>query len=462
MKIYNTLTRKKEEFKTIEDGRVKMYVCGPTVYNYIHVGNARPLVFFDTVRRYLEYKKYQVDFVMNLTDIDDKIINRSIEENVDYREISSKYSKEFLKNARDLNVDVDAIIKVKATDHIDHMIKFISGLEAKDAAYDSQSSVYFDVSKAKNYGKLSHRNLDDLEHGSRVEISEDKKHPNDFALWKKQKNVNEPGWDSPWGRGRPGWHIECSTMAKETLGETIDIHGGGEDLQFPHHENEIAQSETLHDKTFANYWMHNSMITVDKEKMSKSLGNFFTIHDIENEYDLMIVRIWLISSHYRSPLDFSRESLDSIKSGYQRLQNTYENLERLSNSVDQGPKNMDLAEKISDLTNDFIKSMDDDFNTANALSTLFEFSKYININYNEKSSNMDIDHVKLQFTILLDVLGIKFYKEILDNQIEDLIEERSQARKDRNFKRADEIRDILKEQGIELKDTPTGVVWTRS
>ena len=462
MKIYNTLTRKKEDFKTIEENKVKMYVCGPTVYNYIHIGNARPLVFFDTLRRYFEYKNYEVAFVMNITDIDDKIINRAIEENVDFREITKKYSKAFLDNAKSLNVDVDKIIKSKATDYIDEMITFIKELEDKDAAYDTETTVYFNIDSAKDYGKLSKKNIDDLKAGSRVEIDKSKRNPLDFALWKKQKNENEPAWDSPWGKGRPGWHIECSTMANNILGDTIDIHGGGEDLQFPHHENEIAQSETLHGEPFANYWMHNSMITVDKEKMSKSLGNFFTIHDIEKEYDLIIVRMWLISGHYRTPLDFSKENLDAIKNGYNRLQNSFEDLERnIDYSTNKSELNNEVKSKIDKFVVEFENAMDDDFNTSNALTSIYELARYINSNFNNESSIKDMIYAKEKFSILLDVLGISFVKENLDEEIEMLIEERTNARKEKDFKKADEIRDKLHQMGIELKDTPTGVVWKR-
>lgn len=462
MKIYNTLTRKKEDFKTIEENKVKMYVCGPTVYNYIHIGNARPLVFFDTVRRYLEYKKYDVKFVMNITDIDDKIINRAIEENVDFTEISKKYSNTFLENARGLNVDIDKIIKSRATDYINEMIKFIKDLEDKDAAYDTATTVYFNIDSAKDYGKLSRKNIDDLNAGSRVEIDEFKKNPLDFALWKKQKSENEPAWDSPWGKGRPGWHIECSTMANNILGDTIDIHGGGEDLQFPHHENEIAQSETLHEEPFANYWMHNSMITVDKEKMSKSLGNFFTIHDIEKEYDLMIVRMWLISGHYRTPLDFSKENLDAIKNGYNRLQNSYEDLERkIEHSSNESSLDAVIKLNVDNYVNDFENAMDDDFNTSNALTSIYELARYINSTFDDKSPISDMNYAKEKISILLDILGIKFVEESLDEEIEKLIEERTLARKEKNFSKADEIREKLHEMGIELKDTPTGVVWKK-
>lgn len=462
MKIYNTLTRQKEDFKTIEENKVKMYVCGPTVYNYIHIGNARPLVFFDTVRNYLEYKGYNVDFVMNLTDIDDKIINRAFEEDLDFQQITKTYIKAFLQNAKDLNVNIEKIIKPQATNYIDEMITFISDLQEMDAAYDSGSTVYFNVSKAKDYGKLSKKDIEALEHGSRVEVDKEKRNPMDFALWKKQKTEKEPAWDSPWGKGRPGWHIECSVMAKEVLGETIDIHGGGEDLEFPHHENEIAQSETLHGKPFANYWMHNAMITVDKTKMSKSIGNFFTIHDIEKDFDLIIVRMWLLSGHYRSQIDFSKENLEAIKNGYIRLKNTYEDLSRyIDYTSNEKHITEDIEKEINTFVERFERSMDDDFNTANALSTLFDFAKYINTNFDENSSRDSLEKIKEVFEDLLKVLGIKFNKEILDDEINKLIEERQVSRKNKDFKKADEIRDSLLEKGIRLKDTSTGVVWER-
>lgn len=459
MKIYNTLSRKKEDFIPINEGKVNMYVCGPTVYNNIHIGNARPIVFFDTVRRYLEYKNYDVNLVMNITDIDDKIINKAIEEGTDFKSISEKYTKILFENSKELNVELDKMILPKATDYLDDMIHFIHDLEAQDAAYDTSSTVYFNVDKAKDYGKLSKKDIESLDLGLRIDIDEEKKNPMDFALWKKKKLESEPSWDSPWGEGRPGWHIECSTMAKSILGETIDIHGGGEDLQFPHHENEIAQSETLHHKPFANYWMHNSMITMDKEKMSKSKGNFFTLEDIKKEYNLNVVRMWLISSHYRSPLDFSKENIEAIKNGYNRLKNTYELLERNIHDLNE---ESEKDENVNLYLEQFEKAMDDDFNSSNALSILFELSKYINTNYSNDYDNSKILYTKEIYQIMLDILGIRFEKEILDEEIENLIEERTQARKDRNFARADEIRDMLKEQGIELKDTPEGVIYSRN
>lgn len=457
MKIYNTLTRKKEEFKTIEENKVRMYVCGPTVYDYIHIGNARPLVFFDTVRRYLEYKGYDVNFVMNFTDIDDKIINRAIEEDVDFTEVSEKYIEAFKDSAKKLKVDDSKIIHPKATDFIGKMIAFIKELEKKDCAYDTEDTVYFSVNESKDYGKLSKKNLDDLVAGSRVELADNKKNPMDFALWKKKKLDKEPAWNSPWGPGRPGWHIECSVMAKHTLGDIIDIHGGGEDLQFPHHENEIAQSEAYHNHAFANYWMHNSMITINSEKMSKSLGNFFSLVDIEKEYDLQIVRMWLISSHYRSPLDFSRESLDAIKNSYNRLQNTFD---KINQTKAQGSDN-EGQEQIKEALKNFELAMDDDFNTSLAMSYLFETSKIINTRLTNESSKEYKDYVKKVFMTMSEILGI-YYTETkleLDEDLQELIDRRNQARADKNYALADELREELRKRNIEIKDTKDGVTW---
>ena len=457
MKIYNTLTRKKEEFKTIEENKVRMYVCGPTVYDYIHIGNARPLVFFDTVRRYLEYKGYDVNFVMNFTDIDDKTINRAIEEDVDFTEVSEKYIEAFKDSAKKLKVDDSKIIHPKATDFIGKMIAFIKELEKKDCAYDTEDTVYFSVNESKDYGKLSKKNLDDLVAGSRVELADNKKNPMDFALWKKKKLDKEPAWNSPWGPGRPGWHIECSVMAKHTLGDIIDIHGGGEDLQFPHHENEIAQSEAYHNHAFANYWMHNSMITINSEKMSKSLGNFFSLVDIEKEYDLQIVRMWLISSHYRSPLDFSRESLDAIKNSYNRLQNTFD---KINQTKAQGSDN-EGQEQIKEALKNFELAMDDDFNTSLAMSYLFETSKIINTRLTNESSKEYKDYVKKVFMTMSEILGI-YYTETkleLDEDLQELIDRRNQARADKNYALADELREELRKRNIEIKDTKDGVTW---
>lgn len=463
MKIYNSLSRQKEEFKTIEPGKVRMYVCGPTVYNYIHIGNARPLVFFDTVRRYLEYKGYEVKFVMNITDIDDKIINRAIEEGVEYQVVAEKYEKAFKDNAAGLNVDDSKIIHPKATQHVGQMIKFIKELEEIGAAYDTKDTVFFSVEKAKDYGKLSGKKIEDLLAGARVNIDENKKSPVDFALWKKKKLEKEPAWNSPWGEGRPGWHIECSVMAKHNLGETIDIHGGGEDLQFPHHENEIAQSETLHQENFANYWMHNAMLTLDEEKMSKSKGNFFTVHDIQEKYDLKVVRMWLLSSHYRSPLDFSEESLSAFKASHERLENTLEKLMSFEKVELKDFEDTNLDSQINKLLQDFEEAMEDDFNTSHAMAYLFDLSKLINSNLNNETSKETYFKMKDTFNSMVEILGLKLevVDQELDAEVSKLIEERVKARADKNWAKADEIRDKLKAMNIELKDTPQGVTWKK-
>lgn len=471
MKVYNTLTRQKETFVPLHEGKVDMYVCGPTVYDYIHIGNARPLVVFDTLHRYLKYRGNEVNYVVNFTDIDDKIINRAVEEGVDFHEVSHKYIDAFNESAKALNLLEKETIHPRATEMVEEMIAFISGLVEKGAAYDAEDSVYFDISKASNYGKLSKKNIDDLQSGARVDVNVKKKNPMDFALWKKQKTADEPAWPSPWGPGRPGWHIECSVMSKEILGETIDIHAGGEDLQFPHHENEIAQSETLHDETFARYWMHNSMINVKSDdgvdhKMSKSLGNFFTLKDIEKEYDLIIVRMWLLSVHYRSPISFSRESMEQTKAGYQRLMNAKETMERLLENNAEGDLTEDhvkVIEEAETLRKAFVEKMDDDLNTADALTQVFELSRLTNGSLDENSPKQLVQTLYDTFMELTDVLGIEDRKEdaSLDAEIEQLIEERNEARKSKNFQRADEIRDALKARGIVLKDTPTGVVWTK-
>lgn len=471
MKVFNTLTRKKETFVPLHEGEVDMYVCGPTVYDYIHIGNARPLVVFDTLHRYFRYKGNKVKYVVNFTDIDDKIINRAIEEGVDFHEISKKYIAAFEHSAKELNLLESETIHPRATQMVDEMIAFIAGLVEKDAAYDAEDSVYFDVSKAKDYGKLSRKNIEDLQSGARVNVNEKKRNPMDFALWKKQKQADEPAWPSPWGPGRPGWHIECSVMSSTLLGDTIDIHAGGEDLQFPHHENEIAQSETLHDETFARYWMHNSMITVKSDdgvdhKMSKSLGNFFTLNDIEKEYNLMIVRMWLLSVHYRSPISFSRESMEQTLAGYQRLMNAKATMERLLENNEDKPLSSaeDLVlEDAKSKKKTFLDKMDDDLNTADALTAVYELTRLINASLDENSPKLLVQTLYDMFLELIGILGIedRTTEENLDAEIEALIAERNEARRQKNFDRADEIRDELKAQGIVLKDTPTGVVWTK-
>ena len=460
MKIYNTLTRKKEEFKPIQAGKAMIYVCGPTVYNYIHIGNSRPMIVYDTLRRYLIYIGYDVKFVSNFTDIDDKIINRAKEENVPFTDITKKYIDAYLEDSYGLNLFESHTIHPKATECINEMIEFVKVLEEKGIAYNVDGNVYFDITKAKDYGKLSKKNIDDLRAGARIDISDEKKNPLDFALWKKRKDETEPAWESPWGMGRPGWHLECSVMAKKFLGDTIDIHAGGEDLQFPHHENEIAQSECCNGKVFANYWMHNGMINIDNVKMSKSKGNFFTIKDIQKEYDLEVIRLWILSTHYRNPLNFSREVMEQTKNGLERMYNGKEHLERLLEICEER-ENADVS-KLLEFKKEFLDSMDDDLNTADAISKVYELIRYTNT-FDE---NTDLKVVKGAVKLLSDftsVLGLLYKEEDdnLDEKVEKLIKEREEARKNKDFKRADEIRDALKEMNIELKDTRNGVIWKR-
>lgn len=460
MKIYNTLTRKKEDFKPIQAGKALIYVCGPTVYNYIHIGNSRPMIVYDTLRRYLLYIGYDVKFVSNFTDIDDKIINRAKEENVPFTDITKKYIDAYLEDSYGLNLFESHTIHPKATECINEMIEFVKVLEEKGIAYNVDGNVYFDITKAKDYGKLSKKNIDDLRAGARIDISDEKKNPLDFALWKKRKDESEPAWESPWGMGRPGWHLECSVMAKKYLGDTIDIHAGGEDLQFPHHENEIAQSECCNGKVFANYWMHNGMINIDNVKMSKSKGNFFTIKDIQKEYDLEVIRLWILSTHYRNPLNFSREVMEQTKNGLERMYNGKEHLERLLEICEE-KEDGDIS-KLVELKKEFLGCMDDDLNTADAISKVYELIRYANT-FDE---NTDLKVVKGAVKLLSDftsVLGLLYKEEDdnLDEKVEKLIKEREEARKNKDFKRADEIRDALKEMNIELKDTRNGVIWKR-
>ncbi|MDR7871427.1 MAG: cysteine--tRNA ligase [Tissierellaceae bacterium] len=465
MKLYNTLTRKKEEFKPVVEGKVSMYNCGPTVYNYIHVGNARPLVIFDTLRRFLIYKGFDVRYVVNFTDIDDKIINKANEEGVTAKEIAERYIEAFMEDAHGLGLYDYSTINPKATDYINQMIEFIQGLIDKGAAYNIDGNVYFNISSAKDYGKLSKKNIDELVSGARIEINEEKHNPMDFALWKKAK-PGEPFWDSPWGEGRPGWHIECSVMSKTLLGETIDIHSGGEDLQFPHHENEIAQSETLSEKPFANYWLHNGMITVDNKKMSKSEGNFFTIKDVAKEYELETLRFFLLSAHYRSPINFSRETMDHTASALERLYNSKNNLEYLIDKTtenDISPEDKTLIDAIQEYKDRFRSSMEDDLNTADAIAAIFELVKYTNTEFNEMTNKKVVIKAYETLKELSKVLGILTKKEeILEEEIIELIEKRTDARKNRDFKLADEIRDLLKDKGIILEDTQDGVKWKRA
>lgn len=462
MKLYNTLTRKKEEFIPVVEGQVSMYTCGPTVYNYIHVGNARPMVIFDTLRRFFIYRGYDVKYVVNFTDIDDKIINRANEENTTFKEIADRYIEAFMENANGLNIYEEKTIHPKATEFIQPMIQFIEALIEKGAAYNVDGNVYFNIDSAKDYGKLSRKNIEDLVSGARVEVSEEKNNPMDFALWKKAKE-GEPYWESPWGPGRPGWHIECSVMSRTLLGDTIDIHAGGEDLQFPHHENEIAQSETLTEKPFANYWLHNAMLNIDNQKMSKSLGNFFTVKEIAEEFDLETLRFFLLSAHYRSPINFTREVMSQTENGLERLYNGKKNLEYLLDKVEDRELNEEennLLDTIEKFKKDFIESMEDDLNTADAIASIFELVKFSNSNLDEKSSKKMIRKAYDLLLELSNVLGILNKKdEILEDEILELIEKRTEARKNKNFKLADEIRDTLKEKGIILEDTQEGVKW---
>jgi cysteinyl-tRNA synthetase len=464
VKLYNTLTRKKEEFKPIKDDEVTMYVCGPTVYNYIHVGNARPLVVFDTLRRYFIYKGYKVKYTVNFTDIDDKLIKRANEENKTVKEIADKYIEEFMKDAEGLSLYEEETMHPRATEFIDKIIEFVDDLVKKGAAYNVDGNVYFDITKAHDYGKLSKKNIDELKSGARIEVSEEKKNPMDFALWKKAKE-GEPSWDSPWGKGRPGWHIECSVMAKELLGESIDIHAGGEDLQFPHHENEIAQTETLTGKPFANYWLHNAMINVDNKKMSKSEMNFFTVREISQEFDLEVLRFFILSAHYRNPINFSKELMEQAKKALDRLYNGKFHMEYLLSKAEDREINEEEKEMLKQVdiyVKDFINSMEDDINTADAIASLFELIKFTNSNFSEKTSKSVIQYAYDNLIKLSKILGIlNKENEILEDEILELIEKRTQARKNKDYQLADKIRDQLKEMGIILEDTPEGVKWKR-
>lgn len=463
MKIYNTLTRRKEELKPIKEGEVKIYACGPTVYNYIHIGNARPLCVFDTLRRYLEYRGYNVRFVQNFTDIDDKIIKKALEENSDYKTVSEKYIEEFWKDVKGMNFR-EATVHPKATENIDEIISIISTLIEKGYAYSVENGdVYFSPKKFNEYGKLSHQPLEDLEAGARINIGELKKEPMDFALWKGAK-PGEPYWDSPWGKGRPGWHIECSAMVRRYLGETIDIHCGGQDLIFPHHENEIAQSECCNGVPFANYWMHNGYINVDNVKMSKSLGNFFTVRDVAEKYGYEPIRYLMISSQYRSPINYSVDIIEQCKASLQRLYTCRDNLDfAIENGADTIPDNADeIKNMLSSRREQFITAMDDDLNTADAISAVFELVRDINTNIIGENASKDMAEFAANlFDELTGVLGLVYNrnKESLDSEIEALIEARQNARKEKNWAEADRIRDELKAQGIILEDTPQGVKW---
>ena len=468
MKVFNTLTKKKEEFVPLEEGKVRMYVCGPTVYNYIHIGNARPMIVFDTVRRYFEYKGYDVNYVSNFTDVDDKIIKKAIEEQVSAQEISQRYIAECKKDMAGMNVK-PATKHPLATEEICGMVEMISELIEKGYAYEKNGTVYFSTRKFKDYGKLSHKNLDDLRSGGRsllVSGEDEKEDPLDFVLWKPKKE-GEPFWKSPWSDGRPGWHVECSVMSRKYLGEQIDIHAGGEDLVFPHHENEIAQSEAANGKEFARYWMHNAFLNIDNRKMSKSLGNFRTVREISEQYDLQVLRFFMLSAHYRSPLNFSAELMEASKNGLERIINATDNLKHLLGAATVEEMSVEEKEafaKTDAYVEEFEKAMDDDFNTADAIAAIFDLVKYANTTATAESSKEYLQSLLDRIVKLGDVLGLILDKkeELLDADIEKLIEERQAARKAKDFARADAIRDELLEKGIILKDTREGVQWKKA
>ncbi|WP_055071708.1 cysteine--tRNA ligase [Clostridium massiliamazoniense] len=464
MKIYNTLTRQKEEFKPITPGEVKMYVCGPTVYNYFHIGNGRTFIAFDTIRRYLEYRGYKVTFIQNFTDIDDKMINKANEEGCTVKELGDRYISEYYKDADALNIE-RASTNPRATEYIEEIIDFVNGLVDKGYAYEVNGDVYFSTKKFENYGKLSGQNIEDLQSGARIKVDERKNDPLDFAIWKSQK-PGEPAWKSPWGMGRPGWHIECSCMAKKLLGETIDIHAGGADLAFPHHENEVAQSEALTGKQFANYWMHSAFVNVNNQKMSKSLSNFFTAREILEKYDVDVIRFLMLSAHYRQPVNFSMELLDSAKASVERLYNCVSNIENLLDETTVETMTEAEAEFLKSLNKHkekYIEKMDDDFNTADAITAMFDLAKDINSNLNAESSKEVLNGALSLIRELGAPLGIiqKSTKVSLEDEIEELIRQRQEARKNRDFAMADKIRDDLKARGIVLEDTPQGVRWKK-
>ena len=464
MKLYNTLTRKKEEFVPVNKDEVNMYVCGPTVYNFIHIGNARPAIIFDTLRRYLEYIGYKVNYVQNFTDIDDKIINKAKEDNVTSKEVSDKYIEEYFVDAEGLGIK-KATVHPRVSECINDIIDLIKDLEKNGFAYNVDGNVYYRVSKFKDYGKLSKKPIDELISGARVEVSDEKESPLDFALWKRQKEESEIAFDSPWGKGRPGWHIECSAMSRKYLGETIDIHGGGEDLIFPHHENEIAQSEGANGKEYVHYFIHNGYININNEKMSKSKGNFFTVRDISKEFDLEVVRLFMLSAHYKTPVNFSFEILKQTERALNRLYNTRDNLIYILDKASQSDMNEDEKEFVSSLSKyreEFKKAMEDDINTANAVSTVFELSKDINTNIDENSSKEAAQcayDIYMELNNVLGLLSRRKEKDILEDEIVNLIEKRQEARKNKDFALADKIRDDLLARGIVLEDTREGVKW---
>ena len=462
MKLYNTLTRKKEEFIPIEDNKVRMYSCGPTVYNYFHIGNARPFIMFDLLRNYLIYRGYEVTFVQNFTDVDDKIIKRANEEGISPFEVADKYIAEYFRDADGLGIR-RADVHPRVTENIPQIIDFIEELIEKGYAYESAGDVYFDTQKFKDYGKLSRQNLAELNLGSRIEVNEDKRHPMDFALWKSKKE-GEIGWESPWSEGRPGWHIECSVMSRRYLGDTIDIHSGGQDLIFPHHENEIAQSEARSGKPFSNFWVHNGYINIDNQKMSKSLNNFFTVREISDEMDLEIVRFFMLSAHYRGPVNYSKELLDQAKAGMTRLYNSKNRMEFLLSMAESGIREEEKAnlEKLPEFKKAFIDAMDDDLNTADAITAIFELVSFVNTTAKDESSKEYVEECLAIFSELTGVLNIIQKKDDVDEEkINELIEKRTAAKKNKDFAESDRIRDELKEMGIELLDTRQGTTWTK-
>lgn len=464
MKIYNTMTKTKEEFVPINAGEVKMYSCGPTVYDYFHIGNARPFIIFDTLRRYFEYRGYKVTFVQNFTDIDDKMINRANKEGITVKELGERFINEYFKDAKALGIR-PATVHPKATENIDAIIDIIKTLEENGYAYNVDGDVYFATKKFTEYGKLSKQPLEDLEAGARIDISEQKRDAMDFALWKKQK-PGEPAWESPWGMGRPGWHIECSAMANKYLGKTIDIHSGGQDLIFPHHENEIAQSECANCQPFANYWMHNGYINIDNKKMSKSLGNFFTVRDIAEKYDYEVIRFFMLSAHYRNPINFSDTLMEQAKSAVERVYTCIDNLEFLiENGIDRTPNDNETAfvDTIKKCRQKFIDAMDDDLNTADGIAAIFDiiYASNTMLSSEEKNSKEVVKAALDTIRELGGVLGLfnKVEEKSIDAQVEEMIEKRNAARSAKNWAEADAIRDKLKEMNIELKDTPMGVKW---
>lgn len=458
MKIYNTLTRSKQELKTVKEGEVGIYACGPTVYNFIHIGNARPLCVFDVLRRYLEWRGYKVNFVQNFTDIDDKLIKKANEEGITVPEVAERYIGEFWTDVKGMNIR-EATVHPRATENIDAILSIIEKLVEKGFAYAANGDVYFRAKKFNDYGKLSHQPLEDLEAGARIDIAEHKENPMDFALWKGAK-PGEPAWPSPWGEGRPGWHIECSAMSQRYIGETIDIHCGGQDLIFPHHENEIAQSEAASGKDFAHYWMHNGYINVDNRKMSKSLNNFFTVREVAGVYGYEPIRYLMISSHYRSPINYSAEIIEQSRNALDRLYNCRENLVFRMKSAESGEKTADFSQFVDE----FITAMDDDLNTADAIAALFNLTREINTMLGGNPSKEDCEEALRVFSELSGVLGLVYNvkEDNIDEQVEEMIKQRTEARKNRDFATADAIRDKLKEMGITLEDTPQGVKWTRA